>query len=216
MISRRAALMGLLALPLPPKAALAKATRISAEPWATKLVAAAKQQIGVTVSYDPAYRRLPFPGGAVPRQAGVCTDVIIRAYRDAMSIDLQERVNHDMKRAFDAYPKNWGLTRTDPNIDHRRVPNLKVFFIRSGAARTVTPNAADYLPGNMVAQMLPGNLPHIALVSDELNADESRPIVIHNIGRGAQMEDTLFAFDITGHCRLQMVSYCDSDLNCKF
>ena len=197
MISRRAALLGLLALPMPPEAALAGAVRIAAEPWAAKLVDAAKQQIGVTVSYDPAYRRLAFPGGDVPRQAGVCTDVIIRAYRDAFGFDLQQAVNADMKRNFSAYPKNWGMARADSNIDHRRVPNLRAFFKRRGAEV----KAADFLPGDIVTQNLPGNLAHIGLVSNRLNSGQTHPLVIHNIGGGAQMEDTLFAFEITGRYR---------------
>ena len=199
MITRRAALASLIVLPFSPLTGFAAAL---AEPWAQKLIDAAKRQIGVTVSYDPTYRRLKFPGGDAPRETGVCTDVIIRAYRDALNVDLQERVNRDMKRAFGQYPKIWGLKRPDPNIDHRRVPNLKVFLKRSGAYRPVTSNASDYQPGDMVTQMLPGNLPHIALVSDVMSEDPSRPLVIHNIGGGARMEDTLFAYELTGHYRL--------------
>lgn len=199
MVTRRAALASLLSLPLLPLAGPASA---SVELWAQKLIDAAKRQIGVTVSYDPAYRKLSYPSGDVPRESGVCTDVVIRAYRDALNVDLQERVNRDMKRAFGAYPANWGLKRPDPNIDHRRVPNLRVFFKRNGAEKPVTSNAADYQPGDLVTQTLPGNLPHIALVSDVLSEDQSRPRVIHNIGVGTCMEDTLFAFELTGHYRL--------------
>jgi uncharacterized protein len=171
------------------------------EPWAEKLITAAEAQIGVTLSYDSAYRRLSFPGGDVPRAAGVCTDVVIRAYRDALGIDLQREVNADMKRSFAAYPKTWGLSRTDSNIDHRRVPNLRTFFKRKGADKSVSAIGADYLPGDLVTQILPGNLPHIAIVSNRLNPDQTRPLVIHNIGGGARIEDTLFTYEITGRYR---------------
>jgi uncharacterized protein len=201
MIARRAALIGLLSLPLQVKGALADAERIPAEPWAQNLIAAAEAQIGVTLSYDPAYRRIQFPGGDVPRASGVCTDVIIRAYRAAFGFDLQQAVNADMKRNFSAYPNNWGLSRTDSNIDHRRVPNLRTFFRRKGAELRLGLGAADFLPGDVVTQNLPGNLAHIGLVSNRLNIGQSRPLVIHNIGGGAQIEDTLFAFEITGRYR---------------
>ena len=203
MISRRTALLGLLALPLPQKAAMADAVRIAAEPWAVKLVAAAEAQIGVTLSYDPAYRRIGFPGGDVPRASGVCTDVIIRAYRDALGFDLQQAVNADMKRNFRAYPNNWGLARADSNIDHRRVPNLRAFFRRKGAEMPEGSSAADFLPGDVVTQNLPGNLAHIGLVSDRLNAGQTHPLVIHNIGGGAQIEDSLTAYEITGRYRFR-------------
>ena len=201
MISRRSALTGILSLTILPRSALADARRISAEPWADKLIAAAVAQIGVTLSYDPAYRRIKFPGGDVPRTSGVCTDVIIRAYRDAFGIDLQREVNSDMKRNFSAYPSNWGMTRADSNIDHRRVPNLRAFFRRKGAELPVSDDPSQYRPGDIVTQNLPGNLAHIGLVSSSLNADKLRLLVIHNIGGGAQIEDTLFAFEITGRYR---------------
>ncbi len=201
MISRRSALTGILSLTILPRSALADARRISAEPWADRLIAAAKAQIGVTLSYDPAYRRIKFPGGDLPRASGVCTDVIIRAYRDAFGFDLQRAVNADMKRSFSAYPANWGMTRADPNIDHRRVPNLRAFFRRKGAELPVTDEASQYRPGDIVTQNLPGNLAHIGLVSSSLNAEQLRPLVIHNIGGGAQIEDTLFAYEITGRYR---------------
>jgi uncharacterized protein len=201
MISRRSALTGILSLTLLPRSALSDAKTVLAEPWAEKLIAAAKSQIGVTLSYDPAWRRIEFPGGDVPRSTGVCTDVIIRAYRDAFGYDLQREVNADMKRNFPAYPSNWGMTRADSNIDHRRVPNLRAFFRRRGAELPVSDDASQYRPGDIVTQNLPGNLAHIGLVSDRLNGDESRLLVIHNIGGGAQIEDTLFAYEITGRYR---------------
>jgi uncharacterized protein YijF (DUF1287 family) len=171
------------------------------EPWAEKLVTAAKSQIGITRYYDPGYTRIAFPGGDVPRIKGVCTDVIIRAYRDGLGIDLQERVNADMRRAFDAYPRNWGLSAPDPNIDHRRVPNLMTFFTRNGAERPISAAGLDYEPGDIVTQSLPGNKTHIILIADRWNVDETHPLAVHNIGRGALLEDVLFAFPITGHYR---------------
>jgi uncharacterized protein YijF (DUF1287 family) len=171
------------------------------EPWAQKLIAAAEQQIGVTQRYDPAYTQLKYPNGDVPRERGVCTDVVIRAYRDGLGIDLQKVVHEDMRKAFSAYPKKWGLKKPDPNIDHRRVPNLQAYFKRRGAALGVSENASDYLPGDVVTQMLPGNLPHIVIVSHRANADGTRPLVIHNIGAGARSEDSLFSYEITGHYR---------------
>jgi uncharacterized protein len=195
MLTRRAVLGFSLSLALP------RAARAEIEPWAQKLIDAAKAQIGVTVSYDPAYRRIDFPGGDVPRAAGVCTDVIIRAYRDSMGVDLQKLVNEDMRKAFDDYPKIWGLKRPDPNIDHRRVPNLQTFFKRKSAAKPVSPDPSQYHPGDIITVMLPGNLPHIALLADQVSVDQSRPLVIHNIGGGVRMEDMLTVFQITGRYR---------------
>jgi uncharacterized protein YijF (DUF1287 family) len=166
-----------------------------------KLVEAARAQVGVTRSYDPAYLRLSYPGGDVPLDRGVCTDVVVRAYRSALGIDLQRLVHEDMRSSFSAYPRQWGLARPDPHIDHRRVPNLQTFFRRRGAALPVASGPADFRPGDLVTQMLPGNLPHIAIVSDRRSPDGSRPLVIHNIGAGAREEDSLFAFPITGHYR---------------
>lgn len=170
-------------------------------PWSTKLVRAAESQIGVTTLYDAAYSKLDYPGGDVPRERGVCTDVIVRAYRDGLGIDLQQLVHEDMKRAFAAYPKLWGLTTTDRNIDHRRVPNLRTFFDRRGAALPVTATAAVYRPGDVVSQVLANGLPHIGIVSDRMNDAGTTPLVIHNIGRGTLAEDILFALKITGHYR---------------
>jgi uncharacterized protein len=167
---------------------------------AQQLIASARRQVGVTVAYDPAYSRLAFPGGDVPRARGVCTDVLIRAYRDALGVDLQALVNADMRRAFDTYPKRWGLARPDANIDHRRVPNLQTFLARKGAARPLTGNAADWAPGDIFTSMIGGRLPHTGIVSDRRGVG-GRPLVIHNIGRGAQEEDALFAYPLTGHYR---------------
>jgi uncharacterized protein YijF (DUF1287 family) len=170
-------------------------------PWSEKLVRAAESQIGVTTLYDAAYSKLDYPGGDVPRERGVCTDVIVRAYRDGLDIDLQTLVHEDMKRAFSAYPKLWGLKSTDRNIDHRRVPNLRTFFQRRGAALPVTAKAADYKPGDIVSQVLPNGLPHIGIVSDQMNSAGDTPLIIHNIGRGTLAEDIMFGLDVTGHYR---------------
>ena len=165
-----------------------------------ELVAAAVAQTGKPVVYDGSYRRIPYPGGDVPEGIGVCTDVVIRAYR-AVGTDLQREVHEDMRRAFAAYPRTWGSSRPDPNIDHRRVPNLRVFLERRGAALPATRDPADYRAGDLVTWMLPGNLPHIGIVTDRRSPDGARPLIAHNIGRGPELEDMLFAYPITGRYR---------------
>lgn len=145
--------------------------------------------------------KLTYPGGDIPRDRGVCTDVVIRAYRDAFGIDLQKEVHEDMSAHFSLYPTRWGLARPDSSIDHRRVLNLRVYLKRHGAELPVSAAASDYRPGDLVTQELPGHLPHIAIVSDERSHDGARPLVIHNIGQGTRIEDTLFAYKITGHYR---------------
>ncbi len=158
-------------------------------------------QIGKTLTYDPAYTSLKYPGGDVAIERGVCSDVAIRAFRGA-GLDLQKEVHEDMTRAFSAYPKNWSLRKPDANIDHRRVPNLMTFFKRRGKSVPVTQNAADYLPGDIVTCLVPNNLPHIMVVSDRVSPfDPARRLVIHNIGQGARAEDRLFEFELTGHYR---------------
>lgn len=164
-----------------------------------KLARDAKKQIGVTVSYDPTYRKLDFPRGDVPLDTGVCTDVVIRAYR-MQNIDLQQLVNHDMNNNWSAYPKIWGLKVPDPNIDHRRVPNLEVFFKRHGQSLSLT-DKDSFKPGDIVTWRLPnGNLPHMGMVSNKKSA-EGTPLIVHNIGHGAQLQDVLFAYPIVGHFR---------------
>ena len=169
---------------------------------ATALVAAARAQVGVTTIYDPSYQSLTFPGGDVDPAHGVCTDVIIRALRKAWDVDLQLAVNRDMKTHFSAYPKQWDLKSTDRNIDHRRVANLQTLFTRIGASLPISTDAANYQPGDVVTWLLPGNLPHIGIVSDTRSADGTRLQVLHNIGAGAQEEDRLFDFSVTGQYRL--------------
>ncbi len=168
---------------------------------ARKLVAAAQAQIGVTTSYNPAYVSLAFPGGDVPADRGVCTDVVIRAFRK-LGMDLQKLVHEDMKGSFSKYPQNWGLKKPDPNIDHRRVPNLMRYFQRQGKSLPVTDKPADYRPGDLVTCIVPPNLPHIMIVSDVPSPEDAvRMKVIHNIGAGARLEDRLFEFKLTGHYR---------------
>lgn len=198
-ITRRTALQfGLLCLAAP---ALGQETS-AAPDWRSKLVEAAREQIGVTTLYDPTYVRLGYPGGDVAPDRGVCTDVIVRAYRRAFGLDLQKLVHEDMAANFAAYPKIWGLKATDSNIDHRRVGNLAAFFGRKGVSLSVSEDLADFQPGDLVTQMLPGNLPHIVIVSSNRSAElPERALVIHNIGAGAREEDTLLTFRQTGHYR---------------
>lgn len=183
---KRIAAVLLIALPVLAQAPLAK------------MIDGAKKQVGVTRGYDPAYRRIGYPNGDVPMHTGVCTDVVIRAFRHA-GIDLQVLVHEDMKRNFAAYPKNWGLRRPDTNIDHRRVPNLATFFKRKGRALPVTRRGADYKPGDIVTWRLSSGVPHIGVMSDVRRGD--RHLVVHNIGGGTQIEDVLFAYELTGHFR---------------
>jgi uncharacterized protein YijF (DUF1287 family) len=170
-----------------------------AESAALELVAAARAQISVTVIYDPSYRSLAYPGGDVPAERGVCTDVVIRAYRQ-LGLDLQVAVHEDMKRAWREYPGLWGLSGPDRNIDHRRVPNLAAFLRRMGAALPLSDDPGSYLPGDLVTWKLPSGVPHIGIVSDRRAGEV--PLVIHNIGAGAAEEDVLFGFRRTGHFRL--------------
>lgn len=169
------------------------------EEWRAQLVEAAREQTRYTLHYDGSYQRIAYPMGDVPIDRGVCTDVVIRAYR-ALGKDLQQLVHEDMQAHFALYPKNWGLSRPDRNIDHRRVPNLHTYFKRFGQSLPVTENS-DLQPGDLLTWMLPGNLPHIGVVSDRRSADGKRPLIIHNIGVGVQEEDALNVAPLTGHYR---------------
>jgi uncharacterized protein YijF (DUF1287 family) len=164
-----------------------------------QLVRDARSQVGVTLSYDPLYRQIGYPGGDVPQATGVCTDVVIRALRQ-QGLDLQQSVHQDMRAHFALYPRNWGLKRTDRNIDHRRVPNLMTWFQRQGIALKVSDRPADYQAGDIVTWDLGRGLTHIGIVSDRSGAG-GVPLILHNIGAGAQEEDILFAYRITGHYR---------------
>ena len=163
------------------------------------IAVAAREQIGRTLIYDPAYERIAYPMGDVPLARGVCSDVVIRALR-AVDIDLQRLVHEDMKANFSSYPSDWGLARPDRNIDHRRVPNLQTWFTRQGWSLTPSQSASAYQAGDLVTWMLPGNLPHIGIVSDRTGW-RGTPLVIHNIGSGTREENILFSYPITGHYR---------------
>lgn len=154
------------------------------------------------VQYDPTYFRLSYPNGDVPKDKGVCTDVVIRAYRK-IGIDLQKEVHEDMKSNFSEYPKIWGLSKPDKNIDHRRVPNLMTFFTRHGTAKPITINSTDYLPGDIVCWNLGGSVTHIGVVVKRKSADGQRHLIVHNIGDGQVVQDCLFDFKIIGHYRYE-------------
>jgi uncharacterized protein len=164
------------------------------------LVEAAIERTTHHVWYNGKYRSIPYPGGDVPDSIGVCTDLVIRSYR-AIGIDLQKEVHEDMTAHFALYPNAWGLRNPDPNIDHRRVPNLQVFFARHGTVLPVSNNPGDYKTGDLVTWMLRGNQPHIGIVSDRRSRDGRRPLVVHNIGEGPRHEDVLFDYEIDGHFR---------------
>lgn len=186
-----AVLLGYMAFPAPAQG--------DDQSFATKLVSAALARTKAAVRYDPAYVSIPYPNGDVPADTGVCTDVVIRSYR-ALGFDLQKLVHEDMKANFAAYPRDWGLSRTDTNIDHRRVPNLRTYFKRRGGSLPVTQNPADYQAGDLITCTVAGRLPHIAIVVPSPDGGE-RPWIVHNIGAGPKLEDRLFEFPLTGHYR---------------
>ncbi|MGY4397060.1 uncharacterized protein YijF (DUF1287 family) [Sphingomonas sp. UYAg733] len=197
-LDRRTFLLGL--------GAVAATTPAHAQPGgrtATTLIAAARRQVGVTLHYDQAYTSLAFPNGDVSRSKGVCTDVLIRAYRDAFGIDLQALVNADMRAAFSAYPTRWGLRRPDRNIDHRRVPNLQTLMTRNGARLPLPTSPQGWRSGDIFTSLIADKLPHIGIVSDR-RGRSGNLAVIHNIGAGAREEDALFAYKLTGHYRFML------------
>jgi uncharacterized protein YijF (DUF1287 family) len=174
--------------------------QIPTDQFASQLVAAAMERLSHSVRYDGSYLPIDYPGGDVPDDIGVCTDVVIRAYR-GLGIDLQQAVHEDMINNFQAYPRLWGLTRPDSNIDHRRVPNLRIFFERFGQKPADSSRPQDFRPGDLVTWILPGNLPHIGIVVAQRSADDLRPLVVHNIGAGPTLDDILFEFPVSGHYR---------------
>ena len=167
-----------------------------------KLSNAALSIIDPEVVYTPSYVGIKYPNGDVPAKTGVCTDVIIRAYRK-LGIDLQKEVHEDMKANFVLYPKTWGLKSTDKNIDHRRVPNLEVFFGRKGEKLKVAENASEYETGDLVTWMINGKMPHIGIVTHKKSADGKRNLIVHNVGGGQVLEDCLFSWEIVGHFRYE-------------
>lgn len=164
-----------------------------------KLAQAAEALTHQPVVYDPSYFKIKYPNGDVPSSKGVCTDVIIRAYRK-LGIDLQQKVHEDMKRSFELYPNLWGLSKTDTNIDHRRVPNLMKFFTRHGTTLRTLKNPNDYKPGDIVTWSLGGSVTHIGIVINKKSLD-GRPLIVHNIGNGQEISDCLFSYAIIGHYR---------------
>ena len=165
-----------------------------------RLSNAAISIIDKNVVYTPDYVSIKYPNGDVPAKTGVCTDVVIRAYRK-LDVDLQKEVHEDIKANFNKYPnlKKWGLKTTDTNIDHRRVPNLEVFFERKGKKLAVTQNPNDYKTGEIVTWMVGGKLPHIGIITNKKSSDGKRPMIVHNVGGGQVLEDCLFSYDIVGH-----------------
>lgn len=150
--------------------------------------------------YDPAYYTIAYPGGDVANDRGVCTDVVIRAYRH-LGIDFQQLIHEDMQQNFSAYPQRWGSKSPDKNIDHRRVPNIETFLARKGASLPISHRAVDYRPGDLVTWRLTGGLPHIGIVSDRHAPGSDRPLILHNIGAGTAADDIIFAYPIAGHFR---------------
>lgn len=177
---------------------------------AARLVAAAIERTSHPVVYDGRYRGIAYPGGDVPDSIGVCTDLVIRAYRNGLGVDLQRLVHEDMAAAFDAYPDDWGHVQPDPNIDHRRVPNLETFLRRRGAELPASRDPGAYRSGDLVTWRLPGNLPHIGIIVDR-RSSAGTPLVAHNIGRGPEIEDMLFGYPITAHFRYLPRSDEDTD-----
>jgi uncharacterized protein YijF (DUF1287 family) len=199
--SRRLALMalvtaGILAAQLRPQAS----TEASRQVFLRQFAAAALDRTQHAVRYDPAYVRLAYPGGDVPAETGVCTDEVIRAYR-ALGIDLQKEVHEDMAANFATYPKKWRRNEPDSNIDHRRVPNLMVFFSRKGESLPISDRADDFAPGDLVTWDLGRGLTHIGMVVDRKTLIARRYMIVHNIGEGPKLEDALFNWKITGHYR---------------
>jgi uncharacterized protein len=199
----RAALLTIIVMTTVASVAQMKPTDAAArEQFLKKLVAAAVERSHHAVRYDSTYVRIPYPGGDVPADTGVCTDEIIRAYR-AVGVDLQKEVHEDMEQNFSAYPRKWRWLsgHPDTNIDHRRVPNLMVFFSRKGETPAITERAEDYAPGDLVTWDLGGNVPHIGIVVDQKSPASGRYMILHNVGRGPKIEDVLFSWKITGHYR---------------
>ena len=177
---------------------------INQQSFSLKLSNAALELTKDKVTYDPSYVKLDYPNGDVPKDRGVCTDVIIRAYRK-VGIDLQKEVHEDLKANFSKYPnlKKWGLKKPDTNIDHRRVPNLEVFFERKGEKLSITNNPSDYQTGDIVTWMIANKLPHIGIVTHKKSADGKRNLIVHNVGGGQVLEDCLFSWTIVGHFRYE-------------
>lgn len=174
----------------------------SPKTFAEKLSDAAISIINPSIDYDPAYFSIKYPNGDIPQNKGVCTDVVIRAYRK-LDIDLQKEVHEDMIKDFSAYPnvEKWGMTKTDTNIDHRRVPNLEIFFERNGQKLSITKNPQDYKTGEIVTWLINDKLPHIGIITNKKSTDGKRNVIVHNVGNGQVLQDCLFEYKIVGHYR---------------
>ncbi len=182
--------------------ALLLTQNVHSDNFENDIVNAAYERTNQNVRYDGAYISIDYPNGDVPSNMGVCTDVVIRTYRK-LGTDLQKLVHEDIKTNFSKYPSKriWGLTKPDKNIDHRRVPNLQVFLERHGVKLQTSSKGSDYKAGDLVTWMLPGNLPHIGIVVAKTDPDSGNPLIVHNIGRGPEIQDMLFHYEITGHYR---------------
>lgn len=174
---------------------------ISETPQIKQVVDSAIEQIGQTFEYDPSYEKIDYPNGDVPVERGVCADVVVRGFRNA-GVDLQKEIHEDMLSHFAAYPKKWGATRPDSNIDHRRVANLMTFFERQGKLVPITNAPSDYVPGDVVAWQLDSHLLHIGIVTDARLQGMRNYLIVHNIGAGARIEDVLMSWKIIGHYRM--------------
>ena len=174
---------------------------ISDTPHIKQVVDSAIEQIGQTSEYDPSYEKLGYPNGDVPVERGVCADVVVRGFRKA-GVDLQKEIHEDMSQHFGAYPKKWGATKPDSNIDHRRVANLMTFFERLGKSVPITAALSDYVPGDVVAWQLDARLLHIGIVTDARLKGMRNYLIVHNIGAGARIEDVLMSWKIIGHYRM--------------
>jgi len=186
--------------PAVPPAPTVKPLPDNASPQLKQMLEGAIAQAGVTTGYDPAYVALDYPGGDVPENTGVCSDVVVRAFRKA-GIDLQKEVHEDMKAARSAYPTKWGANAPDKNIDHRRVLNLMTYFKRQGKSLPISAAAADYQPGDIVSWELTNGIDHIGIVTNMSANSGDRLMIVHNIGAGTRIEDVIFAWTIKGHYR---------------
>lgn len=188
------------ATPTPTPTPVAKPLAPNASPELKQLIAAAVEQSKLTTGYDPSWVKIDYPNGDVPIETGVCSDVVVRAFRKA-GIDLQKDVHEDMTAAWAAYPRKWGANGTDTNIDHRRVLNLTTLFERRGKSVPITTNRDDYLPGDIIAWELSSGVEHIGIMTDLWSEPDRHCLVVHNIGAGARIEDVLLNWKIIGHYR---------------
>ncbi|SMF61147.1 hypothetical protein SAMN02745866_03975 [Alteromonadaceae bacterium Bs31] len=189
---------------------------VRAESFSSQLVSAAIERTSVKIRYDDSYFYIPYPNGDVPPGIGVCTDVIVRTYR-ALGVDLQKLVHEDMSRNFSLYPSEriWSLTKPDPNIDHRRVPNLEVFFSRFGEVLPISHSPKDYQAGDIVTWRMRSNRPHIGIITDLDSPSNGTPLIVHNIGKGPQLDGILFNYKIAGHYRYIPQQYKEDDSTTK-